>query len=75
MSFLADHPYAYSYRVGVPAVERADLGFAMVKDCNAGSGGPTAADQEAKIRDVENVLQYYKEKDNAPSRQPSFTAF
>ena len=58
---LADHPYAYSYRVGFPQLSGLTWASQWLKIATL-EVVATAANQEAKIRDVENVLQYYKEK-------------
>jgi hypothetical protein len=58
---LADHPYAYAYRVGFPQLSGLTWASQWLKIATL-EVVATAADQEAKIRAVENVLQYYKEK-------------
>lgn len=58
---LSDHPYAYSYRVGFPQLSGLTWASQWLKIATL-EVVATAPDQEAKIRDVENVLQYYKEK-------------
>lgn len=58
---LADHPYAYSYRVGFPQLSGLTWASQWLKIATL-EVVATAPDQEARIRDVSNVLQYYKEK-------------
>jgi len=58
---LSDHPYAYSYRVGFPQLSGLTWASQWLKIATL-EVVATAPDQEARIRDVSNVLQYYKEK-------------
>ena len=58
---LSDNPYAYSYRVGFPQLSGLTWASQWLKIATL-EVMATAPDQEAKIRDVSNVLQYYKEK-------------
>tara|TARA_R110002073_G_scaffold116379_1_gene254726 strand:- start:177 stop:1313 length:1137 start_codon:yes stop_codon:yes gene_type:complete len=58
---LSDNPYAYSYRVGFPQLSGLTWASQWLKIATL-EVLATAPDQEAKIRDVSNVLQYYKEK-------------
>mgnify|MGYP000866716007 CR=1 FL=1 len=58
---LSDHPYAYSYRVGFPQLSGLTWASQWLKIATLEIVA-TAPDQEAKIREVSNVLLYYKEK-------------
>jgi hypothetical protein len=58
---LADHPYAYAYRVGFPQFSGLTWASQWLKIATL-EVLVTAGDQETKIRDVSNVLQFYKEK-------------